>query len=217
MGNRKFSFTPGEYFHVYNRGNSKQKIFFDKSDYYRFIALLFVVNSTKPFKFLFLKDPYVFDRGEQIVSIGAYCLMPNHYHLLLMPRTETGLSKFMQRLSTGYSMYFNNKYDRTGALFEGRFKAELATNDEYLKYLYAYIHLNPVKLIQSDWKETGILDKEKAKKYISKYPYSSFQHYAGKTKKLTQTINQEDFPKYFQDKNVFEEQMFDWLHTKLQY
>ncbi len=74
-------------------------------------------------------------RGNQLVSIGAYCLMSNHLHLLLREEEESGISLFMQKVSTAYTMYFNRKYKRTGSLFAGRFKAQHAGNDNYLKYL----------------------------------------------------------------------------------
>ena len=85
-------------------------------------------------------------RKETLVDIGAYCLMPNHFHLLIRETAEGNISRFMLKLQTGYPMYFNKKYQRTGALFEGKFKAKHITNDNHLKYLFAYLHLNPVKI-----------------------------------------------------------------------
>ena len=88
--------------------------------------------------------------------------MPNHFHILVKEKIENGISKFMGKLTTGYSMYFNKRYDRTGSLFQGVFKSVHADSDEYLKYLFAYIHLNPIKLINPEWKENGIKDKNRA-------------------------------------------------------
>src|SRR3989344_1432783 len=122
MSLRKINFVPGEYYHIYNRGNSKQKIFFDSEDYQRFVDLLYATNSPEKFNFSdSLKGISIYnkDRGERLVAIGAYCLMPNHFHILLTPLTEEGLTKFMQKLSTAYVMYFNRKYNHTGGLFEG--------------------------------------------------------------------------------------------------
>src|SRR3989344_8657918 len=114
MSLRKTPLVTGEYYHIYNRGNSKQTIFHDKNDYYRFIKTLFLSNGEISFKvFLAGKEVFGFDRGNPLVSIGAYCLMPNHFHLLLTQIEEDGISKFMQKLSTGYSMYYNKKYERT--------------------------------------------------------------------------------------------------------
>ncbi len=160
MGTRKITLTPGEFYHVYNRGVEKRVIFLDRHDYEHFKELLYVMNSTQP---VVLRDvrqevlsPYEHDRGSTLVAIGAYCLMPNHFHVLASPLVEHGLSTFMTKVGTGYSMYFNKKYQRTGTLFEGKFKTQWVDDDTYFKYLYAYIHLNPVKLLQSDWKERGI-------------------------------------------------------------
>jgi putative transposase len=211
MGYRLFSLAPGGFFHIYNRGNSKQTIFHDAQDYQRFIVSLYVLNSSEPFKLHFIKDPYSLDRGEQLVSIGAYCLMPNHFHILLTPLVENGVSQLMKKVMTGYAMYFNNKYERTGALFEGRFKAQNANEDVYLKYLYAYIHLNPVKLIQSNWKEAGVLNVEKTKKYLQAYRYSSYMDYVGNNRKESQILDASKFPEYFQSPEEFEMNIFEWF------
>src|SRR3989339_1573318 len=168
MSIRKTSFVPGEYYHIYNRGNSKQKIFLSKKDYERFVALLYGINTNESFNFFnFKKGNGIFlkEVKNQLVSIGAYCLMPNHFHILITPLSEKGLSKFMQKLSTAYSMYFNETYKRTGGLFEGKFKSVHVENDNQLKYLFSYIHLNPVKLINSEWKENGIKNIKKTFKY----------------------------------------------------
>ena len=87
------------------------------------------------------------DRGETLVDIGIYCLVPNHFHLLIKEKTENGISEFVKKVATGYSMYFNKKYERTGSLFEGPFKAKRIDTDEYLKYIFSYIHLNRKQII----------------------------------------------------------------------
>src|SRR3989344_8568343 len=139
MSIRKITFSEGEYYHIYNRGNSKQTIFHDKSDYDRFIKLLFLSNGENNFKiYKISKNIYEVDRGRRLVGIGAYCLMPNHFHLLITQTDKGSITRFMQKVSTGYSMYYNKKYQRSGALFEGKFKAEHADNDNYLKYLFSY-------------------------------------------------------------------------------
>ena len=166
-------FSEGEYYHVYNRGVDKRDIYLDNADRLRFNRLLHIANSTKPVVYK-LVQRLPLDKvevGERLVAIGAYCLMPNHFHLLVKEIKEGGITSFMEKLMTGYSKYFNKRNNRTGALFQGRFKAEHVDRDEYLKYLYAYIHLNPVKLIDSDWKEKGISNLSKAKKYFGEYPW----------------------------------------------
>ncbi|HUC88630.1 MAG TPA: transposase [Candidatus Paceibacterota bacterium] len=216
MSIRKTSFVQGEYYHIYNRGNSKQKIFHDKFDYIRFINLLYISNTKENFNLFDLNrvsnfNIYETDRKNNLVSIGAYCLMPNHFHILITQTEEKGISKFMQKLTTAYSMYYNKKYERTGGLFEGKFKSEHANNDRYLKYLFSYIHLNPIKLIQKDWKEKGIKDKKKSIEYLNGYQYSSFIDYLGINRIQNKILNQKSFPNYFSTKGKFIKEIFEWL------
>ena len=123
--------------------------------------------------------------------------MPNHFHILAKEVIEGGISKFMSKLSTGYSMYFNRKYKRSGSLFEGRFKIIHANRDEYLKYLFVYIHLNPIKLIDPSWKEKGIKDMLKVEKYLASYKYSSYLDYNGVSRLENGLLDINSFPEYF--------------------
>jgi len=125
---------------------------------------------------------------------------------------EGGISKFMQKLSTAYSMYFNSKYKRTGSLFEGKFKSEHAETDRYLKYLFSYIHLNPVKLVQADWKKAGIKNKKQAINFLSNYKYSSFLDYSVlKSRPEFAILDKESFPRYFPNREKFLKEIFEWL------
>ena len=212
---RKVNLVNGEYYHLFNRGNSKQKIFHDNEDYFRFMSLLYACNSENNFRvFLLAKEqsPYDFERGKQIVSIGSFCIMPNHFHILVTQTAEKGISRFMQKLSTGYSMYYNKKYKHTGGLFEGKFKSEHAGNDRYLKYLFSYIHLNPIKLIQKDWKEIGIKNKKEALEYLNNYQYSSYLDYLGTERIQNNILNKEVFPNYFPNKKSFIKEVFEWIN-----
>lgn len=213
MSSRKISFNSGEYYHVYNRGNSKQTIFHDMGDYHRFVKLIFLSNGKENFKFhLIRNDIYEFFRGEPIVDVGAYCLMPNHFHLLLTQPPAGSISKFMQKLTTSYSMYYNNKYERTGTLFEGKFKSEHINSDRYLKYLFSYIHLNPIKLIDKNWKEAGIKNKIQAIKFLKQYQFSSYHDYAGIERQQKVVLNSKVFPDYFYTAGQFKKEIFDWLN-----
>jgi putative transposase len=217
MSIRKVSFVPGEYYHIYNRGNSKQKIFTDKNDYQRFVDLLYAVNSEDKFNFSdSIKGISVYERRvkDKLISIGAYCLMPNHFHILVTPLSEEGLSRFMQKLSTAYAMYFNKKNNRTGSVFEGKFKAEHLKDDIYLKYIFSYIHLNPIKLIQKDWKEIGLRDKQKAIDYLNNYKYSSFLDYLDKERNENLILKKKDFPDYFLNKKGFIKEIMTWITHK---
>ena len=182
---RKFVFSIGEYYHIYNRGVEKRDLFLDNSDRDRFMRLLYVSNGTNP---VALKDSRGrplgdIQRGEQLVHIGAYCMMPNHFHILVKEIADGGITKFMSKLSTAYSMYFNKKSDRKGSLLEKPFRAKHADSDEYLKYLFSYIHLNPVKIVEPKWKETGISDASGAKQYLLGYKYSSYHDYVSNDKR----------------------------------
>lgn len=219
---RKIVFSVGEYYHIYNRGTEKRDIFLDKADYLRFIVLLYISNNIDVVHISNLINQgeslmkiLSTDKKDSLVDIGAYCLMPNHFHLLIKEKTENGISKFMGKLATGYSMYFNKRYDRTGALFQGVFKSVHADNDEYLKYLFAYIHLNPIKLIDPEWKENGIKDKNAASSFLKGYSYSSYLDYSeGDNRLEKKIINKKAFPEYFSDRKDFEYFISDWLSYK---
>jgi len=216
MSMRPVSLALGEFFHVYNRGTDKRQIYFDRSDHYRFLELLYLCNSVNQINVRDIRrihqNVFDFERDEPLVSIGAYCLMPNHFHLLMTSNREDGISRFMKKVSTGYSMYFNKRYDRSGGLFQGRFKAQSADSDQYLKYLYAYIHLNPVKLIDPQWKEVGSKDIETSFNFASSFQYSSLKDYLGEDRDETNILNPGSFPEYFLTKSDMKNELFEWLN-----
>ncbi len=215
---RTYTFTPGEYFHIYNRGTDKREIFNTSRDYDRFMALLYMCNGSTPVHLQIqgrtLKEVCEAERGEPLVRIGAYCLMPNHFHLLVQELSESGISRFMQKLGNAYTGYFNTLNERSGALFQGRYKASHVTGDTYLKYLISYIHLNPVKLVDPLWKETDIARRIEAKQYIEIYPYSSYMDYMGVTRPENIIVDMKCLPDYFENNSDFEETINDWLTYK---
>ena len=173
---RSIKISVDEFYHIYNRGNDKRKIFYDEGDHLRFQTLLYVCNNVATthisnFQETPLKKLLSIPREDTLVHIGAYCLMPNHFHLLIREKIEGGTSLFMQKLSTAYTMYFNKKHDRSGSLFQGTFKAKHITKDVYLNYLFAYINLNPIKLIDSKWKENGITNLFKSENFLQEYKF----------------------------------------------
>ena len=212
---RNYKFSEGEYYHIYDRGVEKRIIFTDKRERERFMALLFAANSTEKIhvsdQYKDLSEIFSLDREELLVDIGVYVLMPNHFHLLIREKQENGISKFMQKLLTGYTMYFNKKHHRTGALFEGVFKGVHVDEDRYLKYLYAYIHLNPIGIIDSGWKNKKIEDKKKAREFIDSYPYSSFFDYTGKQRPERAILSQDAFPQYFMTIAEFDDMIEEWI------
>ena len=213
---RKLTFSVGEYYHLYNRGVEKRNIFLEKRDSSRFQRLIYLANGTSPIRFSETEGQALnnIDRGDPLVAIGAYVLMPNHFHLLVKEVIENGLSKFMEKLATGYSMYFNKKHERVGPLFQGRFKGEHVDNDKYLKYLYSYIHLNPVKLIEPNWKKEGIKDEKRALKHINQYYYSSYGDYCGIKREEGVILSKDEFPPYFSKTHDFKLYINDWLTFK---
>lgn len=215
---RKTEFAVGEYYHIYNRGVDKRIIFIDENDYLRFVVLLYLSNSCQSIELgsylqhgHSLMDTFSEDLSGDLVSIGAYCLMPNHFHLLVREKIENGVSTFMKKLLTGYSMYFNKKYDRTGTLFEGRFKSNHVPDDRYLEYLFSYIHLNPVKLFDHNWRENKNFDRAEVKKFLETYHFSSYDFYCGGNRTENKILDSQNFPGYFQRKKDFEEFIDNWL------
>lgn len=122
---------------------------------------------------------FTFDRNV-LVEMFAYCLMPNHFHIGLKEITEKGIEKFVHKLCTSYAMYYNNKYDHSGTIFQGQYKSKYIDSDEYLRYLLQYIHLNPFGIEEPDLMKTAKLESlEEAIEYSRKYQYSSYRDYLG--------------------------------------
>jgi len=132
--------SPRTYYHVYARGNSKKKIFLETSDYAYFTHLFERYLSSKQ-RVSTTGVPY--PNFSENVELVSYCLMTNHFHLLVYQKNSTDLEKFMRSLMISYSMYFNKKYMLTGSPFESTYKAVDIDNDAYLQHITRYIHLNP--------------------------------------------------------------------------
>jgi putative transposase len=218
---RTIEFSIGEYYHIYNRGTDKREIFTTSNEYFRFLVLLYICNSDIKVDIgdhlrqgLTLSEIFQIDKGKELVSIGSYCLMPNHFHILIHEKDEKGISLFMQKLQTAYTMYFNKKHDRNGSLFQGTFKAQHITKDTYLKYLFAYINLNPIKLIDPKWKERGIKNLSESEKYLDGYKHSSYLDLIGIKRIESRILNLFVFPEYFDSKLEFKDFINEWLNFK---
>lgn len=139
-------FGEHEYYHVYNRGVEKRKIFLDERDYIVFLGLLKKYLGTEKPETKKLPRNANRHRPDKLigeVEVLSYCLMPNHFHLLLYQTSKDGVHKLLRRVATSYSMYFNGRYNRVGSLFQGPYKASRITRDGYLQHISRYIHLNP--------------------------------------------------------------------------
>ena len=213
---RKDPFIIGEYYNLHNRGIDKRVIFKSKNDYERFLMLLYISNSNddKPLRLDNLinhshknfDEIMVLDRGQPLISIGAWCLMTNHFHILIRQEVDGGITKFMKKLGTGYSMFFNIKYQRSGALFGGLFKSKLIGNDDnYMRQLFAYIHLNSLDIEFPKWKDNLNNSSIEMRKFLESYRYSSYQDYIEIDRVEKNILNKENFPDYFGDLKSFKD------------
>jgi len=185
---RKIKFVKGEYYHIYNRGVDKRSIVCDPYDSNRFVQSLDVFNDTELTGSLY-ELSFITSKNKsrkKLVDIIAYCLNPNHFHFILEQISPDGISKFMHRISGGHSWYFNNKYKRKGALFQGVFKAKHILGNDYLLHLSAYVNLNDqvhklggpaAKLVRSSWPEYFTGEKGLCNKGIIKKQFKTQQEY----------------------------------------
>lgn len=165
-------YAPKNYYHIYNRGVEKRRIFLDHEDYSTFEKIIISYltpedddNIGIPIRY----TPYWRSKlQESEIEIISYCLMPNHFHFLLKQNTENGITKFMRRISNSYVRYFNKKYERVGSLFQGKFKAVIVETESYLLHLSRYIHLNPLEIAPKNTNQYI---------WLRKYPYSSYSYY----------------------------------------
>jgi putative transposase len=207
-------------FHVLNRGVDKRKIFLDNQDYFRFIHDLFEFNNQKRVNTVFYSFYKFNDIGcrkikdkkprKLLVDIHAFCLMPDHYHLLLSPRVENGIPKFMKKMNMGYAKYFNEKYKRKGTLFESRYKSILITEHAHFLHLPYYIHLNPLDLKFPLWREKKLRNYKEAMIFLGKYRWSSFLDYIGK-KNFPSITNRKFLLDFFGGEEKYKKEILEWL------
>ncbi len=223
---RKDPFVTGEYYHLYNRGIDKRDIFKSIKDYERFVMLLYIANNEEALKLdneiNILHKNYeeilLLHKDKSLVSIGAWCLMTNHFHLLVRQEVDGGITKFMRKLGVGYSMFFNIKYQRQGALFGGPFKSKcITTDDNYMRHLFAYIHLNPLDIKFSGWeKEIDKLSFNKnieMKDFLESYKYSSYADYLDIDRAENNILSKNNFPNYFIRTNSFGDFIKEYFTT----
>lgn len=187
-------YVEGGFYHVYNRGVERRRIFLDDQDYRVFLGLqkyylskpqeqetqahpLSEVAGFEPVRARPLQSLY------QKVELHTYCLMPNHFHLLLKQIEKNGMESLLRRTLTTYAMYFNRRYDRVGHLFQGPYKAAIVENDNYLLHLSRYIHSDPTL----------------TKKHLNQYPYSSYQNFLGE--KNSEWLDTEFILSFFEKAN----------------
>jgi putative transposase len=199
-------------YHVLNRGVEGRNLFEDSSDYVRFVHNLYEFNDSSPAAAserrygpdVGFTKPYI---RKRIVDIHGWCLMKNHYHLLLSERIEGGLTLFMRKLNIGYANYFNERNQRSGTLFQGRTKKIALEQDAHFLYILHYIHLNPLDYLQGarEWRhrsKSGIKNAHEALEYLKTYRWSSLLDYLG----------EKNFPSLL-SKNLFEESLGSYPHA----
>lgn len=200
-------------YHIYNRGVEKRTIFVDDRDRMRFINSLAIFNSND-------LDPNIsrvmrnttmtgvrLQSENQIVEIMAFCLMGNHFHLMVRGRVERGIPKFMQKVGTGYTNYFNLRYQRVGALFQSKYKSVPVLSDAHFLWLPHYIHCNPAK--KNDWSSTS----------VKEYPWSSYAEYAEESEhkgKYSEIVDTTFLSELFETPENFEKQTQEWLKANSQ-
>ncbi len=178
MASRTIEFTTDEYYHIYNRGTDKRNIVQDEDDANRFLEGLRLFNTVDPlggfYEHSLAREVNDIKNHQPLVEVVTHCLNPNHFHLLLKQCIDNGISEYLQRVGTACAKHFNHKYKRTGALFEGKFKAKHIADNDYLLHTSAYINLNDrvhrisgqqKLLVRNSWPEytegkNGICKKE---------------------------------------------------------
>lgn len=203
MPYRKNQFSNNEIYHIVLRGIDDNLIFKNIDDYYRMIFSIYELNNTIPttiqrqrearrrFKKENRGPSSTVDERDKFVEILCFCFMPNHIHLLLRQIKDTGVTKFMAKVGTGYAGYFNRKYNRKGYVFQNRFKDIYVKDDNQLRTVFNYIHINPISLVEPGWKKSGIKDSDNAIKFLKEYKWSSYQDYIGQ--KNFDSITQRNF------------------------
>ena len=207
-----------ELYHVLNRGVDKRNIFLDTQDRARFVHDMYEFNDTETAKNVGrLMSDFVSRsleggiQGNRVVNLHGWCLMKNHYHLLISETAEGGLTKFIRKLNIGYAKYFNEKYQRVGTLFQGRTKKVHITTDAHFLYILHYIHLNLLDFLRDakGWRSGSVKNPQKALAHLAEYRWSSYLDYCGK-KNFPSVLSMELFADVFGDyQNVITEYIRD--------
>jgi putative transposase len=185
---RMHTFEIDEWYHCFNRGIDKRTVFESETDANRFLMTLYLADGTEPMQLFNSRKPtlaqaFKEQRGKPIVAIGAYCLMTNHFHLLMKEIVEGGISEFMRKVGIAYTMYFNMKNERVGNLFVRPFRSRHVSDDRYFQQVLQYIHCNPAELYEPGWKEGRVKNMPMLVKRLADYPYSSMRSYVNRKEK----------------------------------
>jgi putative transposase len=183
MSLRKDSFEVGRSYHCYNRSIEGRPSFVDSRDYYRFLELLYLANDEMPlrreaFGAQKFEEILRFPRGKRLVSVQAFSLMPDHFHLVLKEIVEGGITSFMRKVGTAYTLYFNGRHKRKGNLFLKPFQSLSVPDERRLQQLVSYVHSSPATLLEPAWRKAPVVDIQFLGERLLAYPYASFRPYA---------------------------------------
>ncbi len=228
MPERKIELANGEFYHIVKRGVDKRKIFLDDEDRLRFVNSLIVFNDKAPSPWLSRTFWHratfpILQRGpsslqnyrpkEPLVKIYAFVLMGNHFHLLLSQLADGGIVKFMRKIG-GYAYAFNKKHNRTGALFEGRYRIKRIKNDTQLENNFVYISTNPVEILEPGWKKGKVTNPKRAIAFLEKgYRWTSYWDYLGNRNFPTLT-SRDFFNELFGSSERIQKRINDWVYSK---
>lgn len=198
MTRRKVNFVKYEWYHCYNRSIEGRTAFEDEQDYQRFLELLYVANDDSPLRYGDIgqrdKDHvFTLSRGRPLVSIGAFCLMQTNFHLALKEVAEGGITAFMRKLGTAYTMYFNARRSRRGNLFLKPFQSLAVLTERDLRHAVSFIHSSPAALYEREWGSGTIVDPQFLEDHLVAYRYSSLGSHLGKQKPSTAVLDRENF------------------------
>lgn len=220
---RKVPLVTGEYYHVYNRGVDRRCTFEDGVDYGKLYQSLYLFNDAnyrntgheQYFNETLLAAHEVLqDERNPYVSVLSYCLMPNHFHLMLLQRQDGGISKFLHKLGIAYTQHFNKRYDRTGSLFKSTFKVVHVENDAQLLHLPRYVHCNALDLTALNWREGQVKDWGVAQSFLDSFPWSSHRVYMGDKQELP-VIDLAEARKIFPDVASYTSFLKEWATREL--
>lgn len=184
MTTRKESFEVGEWYHCYNRSIDGRIAFEDPREYSHFLELLYLANDEFPLRrddigTRTFEEILAIPRGKQLVAIAAFCLMPSNFNLVLHEISAGGITSFMRKVGTAYTLYFNSRHKRVGNLFLKPFKSYHASSDRSVQNLVSYVHTAPAILYEPEWRINHVVDPQFLEEHLLAYPYSSLSAYTG--------------------------------------
>lgn len=195
---RKDPFVINEWYHCHNRGIDGRRTFDNDPDYQRFLQLLYLANDEFPLRYSDLgrrdtEEMLRIPRGKPLVSVGAFCLMQNSFHLALKEAVEGGVPAFMRKVGTAYTMYFNARRKRRGNLFLKPFASLPTPSPRELQRLISFVHSRPAALYEGEWESGTVVDPQFLEEHLISYRYSSLAPHMGLPRPARAILDREIF------------------------